>query len=455
MTHIIKYSVRQQIQSFKKSVMQLSDLPFSDILRTECLQKIITSSSFKRNRIFTPLVTLKTFISQILSADGSCRQAVSQVFSERIIQGEKANSIGTSSYCKAREKLSLESLEQAAKEPGKRLHHQADPSWRWKGHNTLIVDGTTVLMADTESNQLTFPQQSNQKPGLGFPIARIVGLISLSTGAVISYAKGSYQGKGSGETSLLSALFDDIPANDLLLSDRYYCTWAIIALLIKQQSHILVKNHAQRKPNFSEGKKDHIITWEKLKKKPVWMSDAEYQALPEEIRIREFSVGGIVYVTTLLDDKKYPKKELATLYKERWSIELDFRSIKTNMGMEMLRCKTAEMVKKEIAIYFLSYNLVRANIARSAVMNKKIPRQISFMMAIQIFNEIKVQLTFHTGGILKHIIRSSLEAMTSIVIGKQKRKNQPRAIKRRPKAYPLLTMPRAEACEAINQGVNA
>ena len=264
----------------------------------------------------------------------------------------------------------------------------------------------------------------------------------------------AYEGKGSGETSLFATLFDDIAANDLLLADRYYCTWAITALLIKQGSHILVQNHAQRKPDFAEGEqlgaKDHIMHWKKPIKRPVWMTEDKYQVLPKEIGIREFAVGGIVYVTTLLDGKAYHKNELAKLYKERWKIELDFRSIKTNMKMEMLRCKSADRVRKEIAVYFLSYNLIRANIARSAVINKKIPRQVSYMTAVQLYNEIKVQLTSHTGGILKHIIRSTLDAMVSIDIGKQKRKNQPRVIKRRPKAYPLLTKPRKEACEAIN-----
>ena len=191
MTHSIKLSIQQQIQSFKNTVLQLAELPFSDILSTDSLEQIIESSSHKRNRIFTPLVTLKAFISQVLSTDGSCRQAVSQVLSERVSQGEKANSINTSSYCKARDGLPLGSLLCAAKETGKALHSQSHPCWHWRGHNTLIVDGTTVLMPDTESNQQAFPQQRCQKPGLGFPIARIVGLISLSTGAVISFAKGA------------------------------------------------------------------------------------------------------------------------------------------------------------------------------------------------------------------------------------------------------------------------
>ncbi len=455
----IKFSVQQQIQSFKNSFLRLPELPFSDILSTEILQQIVEDTPSQRQRIFTPLVTLKAFILQVLSSDGSCRQAVSQVLSERISQGQKGNSVNTSSYCKARDKLPLESLINAVNETGKALHEQASTDWRWKGHNTLVVDGTTLLMADTESNQEAYPQQATQKPGLGFPIMRLVGLISLSTGAVISSANAPYQGKKTGETSLFSELFGDIPANDLLLADRYYCTWAIIALLLKQGSHLLVPIHAQRKPNFSTGEilgaKDHIIHWKKPKLKPVWMTEEAYQDLPEDIRIREFAVGGKVYVTTLLDRKAYHKKELATLYKERWIVELDFRSIKTNMGMEMLRCKTAEMVRKEIAVHFLSYNLIRANIASSAKIHKKIPRQVSFLTALQIFNEIKLQLISLTGDLLKHIINSSLEAMTTIGIGKQKRKNQPRAIKRRPKPYPLLGVPRKEACEAINQGVIA
>ena len=270
MIYHIKLSIQQQIQSFKNAILQLPELPFSDILSSDSLQRIIEKSSRKRNRIFTPLVTLKAFVSQVLSTDGSCRQAVSQVLAERVSQGKHANSINTSSYCKARDDLPLAPIVNAVKETGKALHAQAQPFWRWKGHNTLIVDGTTILMPDTVSNQQAFPQQSAQKKGLGFPIARIVGLISLSTGSVISYAKGAYQGKGSGETSLFSRLFGDIPANDVLLADRYYCTWAIIATLLKQKSHILVQNHAQRKPDFRKGQKlgtkDHIISWKKPKK---------------------------------------------------------------------------------------------------------------------------------------------------------------------------------------------
>ncbi|MEE9355796.1 MAG: IS4 family transposase [Methylococcaceae bacterium] len=452
MTNITKKIVLQQIRNFKNSIFQFSHLPYADILTTAALEQIIEHSASSRERIFTPLVTLKTFIFQVLSTDGSCRQAVSHVLAERLYQGRSANSIITGVYCNARKRLPLNPLKQAVETSGQTLHQQAHKSWLWKGHNTLLTDGTTVLMPDTPENQADFPQQSNQKPGLGFPITRIVGLISLSVGSVVSYSMGPYQGKGSGETSLFGRMIGTITQNDLLLADRYYCTWAIIARLIQQGSHMLVQNHAQRKPDFRRGKKrgtkDHLIEWKKPKRKPDWINQNDYDTLPDEIVIREFSVGGVVYVSTLLDVKKYHKKELAKLYTQRWLIELDFRSIKTNMKMDMLRCKSPEMVQKEIAVYLLAYNLIRASIARTAKIKSQIPRQISFMTTVKIFNAGLLQLIVLSGKVLKYAIDGLLNATASI--GLQKRKAQPRAVKRRPKPYPLLTSTREQACEAIN-----
>jgi len=198
------------------------------------------------------------------------------------------------------------------------------------------------------------------------------------------------------------------------------------------------------------GAKDHLIEWKKPKRKPDWITQGDYETLPDVILLREFSVKGRVYVTTLMNAKKYPKKELTELYTQRWVIELDFRSLKTHMKMDMLRCKSPEMVKKEIAVYLLAYNLIRAGIARAAKVKNQIPRQLSFMTTVQVFNEGILQLILHSGKVLKYAIDGVLNAIASIPIGQQKRKAQPRAIKRRPKAYPLLTEPRDKACEAIN-----
>jgi hypothetical protein len=375
------------------------------------------------------------------------------VLSERLLEGEAANSIHTGAYCKARDRLPLVPLQQAVEASGTALHHQANPTWLFKGHNLMVTDGSTLIMPDTPENQAVFPQQANQKPGLGFPILRIVVLISLSVGTVIAYATGPYQGKGTGETTLFSQLLSHIANSTLLLADRYYCTWAIIASILQQGGHVLVQNHAQRKPDFRLGQRlgprDHLVTWKKPKRKPGWISQEGYDALPDEILIREFAVGGKVYVTTLLAPKSYHKKELAGLYSQRWSVELDLRSIKTHMKMDMLRCKTPDRVQKEIAVHLLAYNLVRASIARAAAIKHKLPRQLSFMTAVQQLNEGLSQLMLFAGNRLGYIINGLLEAIASIPIGQQKRKPQPRAIKRRPKPYPLLTVPRNQACAAI------
>jgi hypothetical protein len=448
-----KNSTLEQIRRLKNSVLQFSHLPFDEILSTVVLRNIVQHSASSRDRIFTPLVTLKAFIFQSLSTDGSCRQAVAHVLSERLLEGIPAISIETGAYCKARKRLPLEPLQQAVAASGKALHEQADQTWLWKGHDLATTDGSTIQMPDTPENQAVFPQQSNQKPGLGFPIARLVVLISLSVGSIIAYATAPYQGKGSGETSLFSQMISHIANNSLLLEDRYYCTWAILALILQQGGHMLVQNHAQRKPNFNLGQrlgpKDHLITWEKPKRKPVWISQDAYDALPGEIGIREFAVAGKVYVTTLLNAKRYPRKELFALYSKRWQVELDLRSIKTHMKMDVLRCKSPELVQKEIAVFLLAYNLVRASIARAAASKGKIPRLISFMTAVQLLNASTSQLILSTGNLLEHMINGLLEAIASIPIAQQKRKPQPRAIKRRPKPYPLLTVPRNQACEAI------
>ena len=252
-------------------------------------------------------------------------------------------------------------------------------------------------MPDTQANQAAYPQQHVQKSGLGFPIARIVGLISLGTGAITDYAIGPHQGKGTGEMSLFSQLIDSLHSGDLLLADRCYSTYATLTLLSLKNIAFVSHNHAQKKSDFTTGQKlgskDHLIEWKKPQKKPVWMSKENYDLLPNTLTVREFSVHGVVYVTTLLDEKIYPKKELVDLYKERWKIELDFRALKSDLKMEMLRCKTPEMVEKEIAVRFMAYNLVRSNMAASASNHNKKVRQLSFKASVQLLSAVQIQLS--------------------------------------------------------------
>jgi hypothetical protein len=248
-------------------------------------------------------------------------------------------------------------------------------------------------------------------------------------------------------------MLDSLLTGDLLLADRYYCTFAIIALLQAKGIPVLFPLHANKKADFRQGNKlgtkDHRVEWQKPKRKPVWMTALAYADLPEVISVREFKVKGVVYVTTLLDAKQFHKQELANLYKERWKVELDFLAIKTHMGMEMLRCKTPEMVQKEIAVHLLAYNIIRGNLAQAAIMHNKIPRQLSFRSTVQLVCQATKQLVVLTEKRLTHALLALFKAMASTAIGLQKRKNQPRAIKRRPKPFPLLTVPRREACLSL------
>lgn len=452
MLHITRIRLTRQITRFRESFLQFTHLPFDDLFPIENLATIVENTPSKRGSVFTPLVTLKAFIFQVFSGN-PCKKVVAGVLADRLREGKTANTINTGPYCKARQRLPLKPLEEAASNIGSRLHSAVPETWRWKDHNVVLTDGTTVLMPDTPDNQVVFPQQSNQKPGLGFPIARMVALISLAAGTMMGYSVGAYQGKGTGETSLLSQLLGHLQVGDLLMADRYYCTFAIIALLQARGIPVLFQMHANKKADFSQGislgAKDHLIDWKKPPRKPVWMSEIDYAALPETLTVRELSVKGMVYVTTLLDNKAFHKQELASLYQERWKIELDLRSIKTHMGMEMLRCKSPDMVKKEIAIHFMAYNFIRWSLAQAAILNKKIPREISFKSAVQIITEASKQLGNLVGNPLLSALHALLKAMTTTLIGKQKRKNQPRAIKRRPKPFPLLTVPRYEACLSL------
>jgi len=442
-----RLSLRRQIRHFKNAFFQFADIPFKNLLPADLINRISTSGD-PHEDVFSPLITLKAFLFQVLSASGACKEAVTHVLAERLFSGLEANSMSTGPYCKARFRLLLPQLKEAVMVTGEKLHRHIPDAWTWKGYHVVLADGATMLMPDTDENQQAYPQQSTQKPGLGFPIVRMVGLLSLATGACLNYALGPYQGKGNGESSLFSTLLDTIGENDLLIADRYYSTYAIIALMLEKRAPVLFRLHANKTVDFRVGQrlgtKDHLVQYKKPKRKPVWMSEQAFADLPDALTVREFAVNGTVYVTTLLAAKTYPKKELADLYHQRWKIELDFRTIKTHMGMEMLRCKTPEMVRKEIAVHYLAYNLIRANLARAAITCDKHPRLLSFMAAVQLMRSTASLCMQKTSKALKELLAPLLNAIAYTAVGKGKRKNQPRVIKRRPKSYPLMKKPRDE-----------
>ena len=446
--------LQSQIQQMRTSFLQQPEFSFGDLLPTPWFEQLETEAGNYRTTVFSPLVTLEAFIKQTLSADGSCKEAVAGIWASPVEQQLPPPSVNTGPYCKARQRLPEELLHEAVQLSGQGLHAQAPEAWRWQGYNVKVVDGTTVLMPDTPANQAQYPQPRSQQSSLGFPIARLVAMVSLSSGAVVDDALGPYRGKRTGELSLFAAQLDSLTVGDLLLGDCYYCTYGLIALLEQREIPVVFERHAQRKTDFRRGKrlgsKDHLMHWEKPLVKPVWMSDDDYRALPTTLTVRELAVGGKVYVTTLLDAKRFSKRAISTLYALRWTVELDLRTLKTELKMEKLRCQTPAMVRKEIAVHFLAYNFIRAAMAHAAQRHQQLPRALSFKATVQLIDAMKTQLLDLSHSALEAL----LKAIASTPIGQRQRTPQPRAVKQRPKPYPRLAVPRKIACQQLVASYN-
>jgi len=435
-----------QIISFRTRFAQVQGLPFNDILGQEELLQIIQKEGGDfRNRIYSPLVTLTTFLSQVLSPDHSCRGAVCGVIARRLSQGQSLCSSDTGPYCKSRQRLSGQLLMRLLLHTGQKLHAQTTGVWHWKGRAVKLVDGTTLSMPDTPLNQRAYPQSKIQKPGLGFPKIRLVAMLSLSCGALLNFATGPCRGKNTGEHALLRQILDSLTTGDVLVADRYYGTYFLIAELIQRGVDGLFKLHGNRKtPNSQRTKllnKDHSIVWSKPQR-PAWMNEDTYQTIPAQLTLRQTKIKGKVFISTFLDFKTVTYKDIGQLYRQRWLIELDLRSIKTVLQMDVLRCKAPEMILKEISVHLLAYNLIRTIMAQAAYRHQRSPRSISFKAAVQLLTAFEPILLL-TPRIRRQLLYDSL--LKSIVIhrvGNRQGRREPRALKRRLRQYALLTQPR-------------
>jgi hypothetical protein len=387
--------------------------------------------------------TLRMFIGQVVSADQSCQDAVAR----ETRCGDKTVGQSTGPYCRARQRLPLKLVQRLALEAGERLRARQTTSWRWHGREVKLVDGTTVSMPDTEENQARFPQSRTQKAGLGFPVARLVAVVSLSCGAVLKWATGPCAGKASGETSMLRELAHDFGAGDLVMADRYYAGYFMLATLIGRGSDIVIRQHQLRKTDFRRGKRlgkrDHIVEWPKPVR-PRWMDRDTYIRMPDFLTLREVRVADWVIVTSLLDAKTVSRMELGALYPQRWQIELDLRSIKSVMQMAVLRCLTPVMVEKEIAVHLLAYNLIRAAMANAAAVGNIHPRQLSFKASMQLLRAFDIDARHDPGITTSSRYDLLLRAITSNVLPCRPARVEPRVKKRRSSNYPLMTKRRQE-----------
>ena len=454
--------LRQQVRFLQRQFLQDGDLPFSDVLSSKTISQALSSAEVVwKDRIYTPLVTLWVFLSQVLSADHSCRAAVARLIAHRLSHGEEECSADTGAYCQARKRLPESFFSTVACHVGRVLDSQADYDWLWKGRRVFMFDGTTVTMADTPENQDAYPQISTQRAGLGSPIARIGAITSLSCGAILALGFCRYAGKGQGEVSLLRKLWDILSKGDILLADRLMANWAGIAMLQQRGIELVSRlNKANRKADFRKGtrlgKDDHIVRWKKPSS--IRSIDREtYRSLPSFITVREtrihvkqpgFRSKTIIVVTTLLDPVQTTKDDLAFLYRQRWNNELDLRSIKSTMQMDQMRCKTPELVRKEIWTHVLAYNLIRTIIAQAATEHRLEPRSISFKGAIQTLEAFQPVIDLrgaYNSESREYFYEQLLACIASHRVGNRPDRFEPRKRKRRFKLYNFLNKPRREA----------
>jgi len=437
------------VHSFRAAVAEArghGDLYFAALLPQDRILKAVNAArSFWQGWLYTPAVTVWVFLSQCLSPDHSCRDAVARLIAWRVAGGQEPCSAETGGYCTARNDLPEEALHALARDTGKEIEDQSPETWLWHGRKVRMVDGSTITMPDTPANQAAYPQQKSQKPGCGFPIARILVIFSLSVGTVLEAAIGKYQGKQTGENSLFRELHPTLAEGDVVLADRYFSGWCDIALLRQRGVDIVVRKHQLRPTDFRTGKRlgkeDHLVVWSRPER-PQWMPAEQYATLPatmmlREVRVRVSQPGmrtkSLLVVTTLVDAEQYPADEIASLYRRRWQAELHLRSIKIVLQMDQLRCKTPERVRNEFYMHLVGYNLIRGVMAAAAEQSGKCPWEISFKGTLQTLSQFLPLLL--TGATTEAWCEALLTAVAAHIVGDRPDRFEPRRVKRRPKHY--------------------
>jgi hypothetical protein len=408
-----------------------------------------------RKRLFSPLRrTFWLFLSQVLAADPSCRETVRKALAWLALLSGKMASPSTAAYCKARARLPQQDIDALHRQVTQTVEARYAQEHLWYGRRVKILDGTGLSMPDTAANRKVYPLSKRAKPGCGFPLMRLVVLFCLSTGLILQVAKGTLK---TAERTLARSLWNSLKPGDILLADRGFCGYADFFYLAQRGLDCVMRNHSRRTKALSVVKKiskaDSLILWHKTGRCPKWLTPQQWLDMPGTIKLRQisfclaipgFRTRAITVVTTLLDYKAYPKEALADLYGTRWMAELFLRDIKTTMGMDILRCKTPQMVHKEISMYLMAYNLTRALMLEAARRHGVSPFRISFKGTIATVRQWAPILTAaHLDPLSRqHLTETLLEYLATDLLPKRPHRSEPRARKRRQKNYQLLTKPR-------------
>ena len=451
------------VEILKEKFSRSLGIPWQGILSASTIEEVLLSSTIsdaelssqtkkRRNRFFNPIVTLWAFLYQVLDEDKSCSNAVSKIVAWLAASNMKTPSSNTGGYTKAKQRLSENFLKNLFQKTGDNLESKAQSEDLWCGRHVKMMDGSSVLMPDTSANQSCYPQHSNQSPGCGFPIAKLVVMFSLVTGAAMGVLMEAFN---TSEIFMARQMYYLLLPQDVALADRAFGTYVDLALVKQRLADAVFRCHHSRKNDFKRGKRlsknDYLVTWYKPKTRPRHMSVVEFNCLPDSQVVRQvrfqvpqsgFRTKEIIVVTTLLDNKIYTLQKIAQLYRWRWQVEIDIRHVKTTLKMEMLRGKTPDMVRKEIFVYLMAYNLLRAIMWEAADTNNVSKRLISLQTSRQYLKSFITAL-LNTGKRKSQILyKTMLDKIAQKLLPERSDRTEPRVIKRRQKSYPFMTKPR-------------
>lgn len=412
-----------------------------------------------RERLFSTQVTFWAFAAQILSPGTACREIVRRVEAwwQESAGAAQVPSTSTSAYCQARARLDPAVLELLRAQIAWSLERNVLTQERWlEGRRVMIVDGTGISMPDTPQNQVLWPQPAGQQAGCGFPMLKLVGLFSLASGALLEAATGNLHVH---ESTLFRGLWSKLQKGDIVLADRGFSSYATIAGLSYHRGvDSVMRLHQMRKADFRTGRRlgpdDRLVVWKKPQRTAIWSAE-EFAALPETltlrmIRLRVASPGfrtrSVVLVTTLLDATAYPAAALCELYGARWQVEMHFQQIKTHLAMDVLRCKSPELIEREVLMHQIAYNLVRSFMQRSAHVHHVPLSRISFKGTVDTLRHWSGLITAasHTPRQQQKLIDQMLALIAGDPVPERPGRSEPRAKKRRAKNYQLLARPRAQ-----------
>ena len=450
--------------SFQKVVdafLAQPGLPFANVLTAERIERVFAKHGnlFGAGAIYSTAVMVWSFLGQVLrdGKEASCQSAVARIVTYCDQQELATPTADTGDYCKARAKLSAAALRDLAREVAAEVEQQADAGWLWKGLHAKLVDGFTFTMPDTEKNQAEYPSPKTQQKGVGLPIARAAVILSLATACALDLAVGPYSGKETGETALLRQLLGSFVSGDVAVMDRFYCSFMMIALLLGRNVQVCARMHQRRHVDFRRGRRlgeyDHLIVWTKPER-PTWMGQATYDAIPDTLEMREiryhvvqpgYRSQTITIATTLTNAETYSKEAIAQLYGFRWNSELDIRSIKQSLNLCHVRCKSPDMVRKELWMTLLGYNLIRTTVAAAALLHDKQPRHISFTGACQYVLSwwMLASCQAIAADRLESHCRQLLSQIAECEVANRPGRLEPRVLKRRRHGYKLMQEPRS------------